>query len=171
MAPTDINKSLAIANAYTEMRTQLFAIFRQVCMPEADCEDMVQEVFVRLLGVDTLQVETVNAIAATIAFRLRIDYLRRRAFMRRLYKEPPRAEIYEKAAAHSNDCELRELISIEQRAIERLLPENQRIYRLSRFQGKSNNEIAQIMAMSYRSVESRLYRSRMLVRQAVAKAM
>lgn len=171
MAPTENNKSKAIANAYIEMRAQLLAIFRQVCMPEADCEDMVQEVFVRLLGIETLQTETVNAIAATIAFRLRIDYLRRRAFMRRLYKDAPRAEIYEQAAISYNTCELRELISIEQNAIAQLRPENQRIYRLSRFQDKTYDEIADIMSMSYRSVESRLYRSRMFVREQVAKAM
>lgn len=171
MAPNEISKSQAITQAYMEMRTQLFAIFRQACMPEADCEDMIQEVFVRLLRVETLQAETVNAMVVTIAFRLRVDYLRRRAFLHRLYKDTDRAEYYDQATTNVNPCELRELISIEQNAIARLLPENQRIYRLSRFQGKTNDEIANIMAMSYRSVESRLYRSRMLVRQEVAKAM
>ena len=170
MTPTETDKSKAIANAYIEMRAQLLAIFRQVCMPEADCEDMVQEVFVRLLGVETLHTETVNAIAVTIAFRLRIDYLRRRAFLRRLYKDTPRAEMFEQAAVGYNMCELRELINIEQNAIAQLRPENQRIYRLSRFLDKTNDEIAAIMSMSYRSVESRLYRSRMFVREQVAKA-
>ena len=169
MTPTETNKSKAIANAYIEMRAQLLAIFRQVRMPEADCEDMVQEVFVKLLGVETLQTETVNAIVTTIAFRLRIDYLRRRAFLHRLYKDTPRAEIYEPMGYSNNTCELRELISIEQNAIARLRPENQRIYRLSRFDNKTNDEIADIMSMSYRSVESRLYRSRLFVREQVAK--
>ena len=91
--------------------------------------------------------------------------------MRRLYKDAPRAEIYEQAAISYNTCELRELISIEQNAIAQLRPENQRIYRLSRFQDKTYDEIADIMSMSYRSVESRLYRSRMFVREQVTKAM
>ena len=46
---------------------------------------------------------------------------------------------------------------------------NRRIYELSRFEEKNYHEIADIMDMSYRAVESRVYRTRMEVRGGIRK--
>lgn len=70
------DKYQAISATYEEMRSSLFSIFRQVNIPEEECKDLVQNVFVRLLSIDTLRLETVKGITATIALRMRTDYLR-----------------------------------------------------------------------------------------------
>ena len=53
--------------------------------------------------------------------------------------------------------------------VEGMSNKNRKVYELSRFEEKSYNEIAEILNMSYRSVESRLYRARNEVRQTLRK--
>ncbi|RKW62631.1 MAG: hypothetical protein D8B52_00285, partial [Prevotella sp.] len=77
MGLVQTNHIQAISAVYKEMKLSVFSIFRQVGIPESDCEDLVQDVFVKLLSIDTLRTETIKGITATIALRLRIDYLRR----------------------------------------------------------------------------------------------
>ena len=53
--------------------------------------------------------------------------------------------------------------------VEGMSNKNRKVYELSRFEEQSYNEIAEILNMSYRSVESRLYRARNEVRQTLRK--
>ena len=130
------------------MRSSLFSIFRQVNIPEEECKDLVQNVFVRLLSIDTLRLETIKGITATIALRMRTDYLRHRAFVRKMYSDVDTADIFD-YGYHDTSLD--------------------KVYELSRFEEQSYNEIAEILNMSYRSVESRLYRARNEVRQTLRK--
>ena len=59
---------------------------------------------------------------------------------------------------------IKELYALEQTALDRMAPANRQIYLLSHYADKTNEEIAQTLSMSYRAVESRLYRSRQDVR-------
>ena len=43
-----------IGNAYQQVRQEVFSIFRQACIAEDTCEDLVQEVFVKVLGMDVI---------------------------------------------------------------------------------------------------------------------
>lgn len=162
------DKYQAISATYEEMRSSLFSIFRQVNIPEEECKDLVQDVFVRLLSIDTLRLETIKGITATIALRMRTDYLRHRAFVRKMYSDVDTADIFD-YGYHDTSLDTAELASNEMKIVEGMSNKNRKVYELSRFEEQSYNEIAEILNMSYRSVESRLYRARNEVRQTLRK--
>lgn len=162
------DRTILVDQTYRKMWGSVLAIFRQAGLCEADCEDLAQNVFLRLMSIDVLLAETIEGMTATIAYHLRIDYLRRRAAIRRHFAETLTADAF---AAHRSDERvlLRELYSLEQTAINRMTPANRQIYLLSHYADKTNEEIAEVLSMSYRAVESRLYRSRQEVRTYVRR--
>ncbi len=163
-----MNLTAAIGDTYIEMRSSLLSIFRQVNIPEEECKDLVQEVFVRLLRIDTLHIETIRGITVTIAMRIRTDYLRRRAFLHKLYSNAATADIYD-AGYNDTSFDAKEIAEAEREIVGSMTATNRRIYELSRFEEKNYHEIADIMDMSYRAVESRVYRTRVEVRGGIRK--
>lgn len=163
-----INRVHLLDKTYRKMWDAVLAIFRQACLCEADCEDLAQNVFVRLMSIDLLLPDTIEGMTATIAYHLRTDYLRRRAAIRKHFSETMTADAFD---SHQTDERvlLKELFALEQTALERMTSDNRQIYMLSHYADKSNEEIAQTLSMTYRAVESRLYRSRQEVREYVRR--
>lgn len=163
-----IHRVQLLDKTYRKMRDTVLAIFRQACLCEADCEDLAQNVFLRLMSIDLLLPETIEGMTATIAYHLRTDYLRRRAAIRKHFTETLTADAYD---AHRSDegVLLKELFALEQTALDHMSSANRQIYMLSHYADKSNEEIAQTLSMTYRAVESRLYRSRQEVREYVRR--
>lgn len=168
MGQQSAEKTNAISNTFVEMRGTLLSIFRQANIPEEECKDLVQDVFLRLLSIDVLRTETIKNITATIALRMRTDYLRHKAMIRRLYSDIDTADIYD-YGYNDTSFDAKELALCETKIIESMCNTNRQIYELSRFEDYNYDEIAQTMNMSYRSVESRLYRARHDVRTAIRK--
>lgn len=62
------NRVILIDQTYRKMWGSVLAIFRQACLCEADCEDLAQNVFLRLMSLDLLVPETIEGMTATIAY-------------------------------------------------------------------------------------------------------
>lgn len=159
-------KNKAISDTFTGMKDVLLSIFRQAGIPEEDCKDLVQNVFLRLLSIDMLRLETIKSITATIALRMRTDYLRHKALMHRLYATADTADIFD-YGYNDTSFDARELAQCESMIASKMNDSYRRIYEMSRFNGCSYEEIADAMNISYRAVESRLYRARNFVRNSI----
>jgi RNA polymerase sigma factor (sigma-70 family) len=170
MSNLPATKNQIIESVYRDLRPQVYAIFRSVAMPEADCEDLVQDVFLRLMQIETLVPETAKSVTMVIAMRLRTDWLRKKAIIRNAYHTVQTADIFDKQY-EDTQVPTKELMHLEICAMQTLNETTRRIYALSRFEEKSYAEIATIMNMSYRAVESRVYRSRMEVRNYIRRAL
>lgn len=169
MSSCHTEKINAIDHVYREMREQILSIFRQCSIPEAECEDLTQDVFVKLMQIDVLRLDTIQGITATIALRMRTDYLRRKAFIRKAVSEIKTANMFD-TTYNDEAYRVKELHALEQKIVDGMCELNRKIYSMSRFEQKSYAEIADTLNMSYRAVESRLYRSRAEVRENLAKA-
>lgn len=163
-----IDRQQLIERTFRKMQAPVLAIFRQAALCEADCEDLAQNVFLRLMSIDLLLPETIEGITATIAYHLRTDYLRRRAFLRSRYRDNVTADVFDDRRADDHAL-LLDIYNLEQRALERMQPVNRQIYLLSHYSGQTNDEIAVTLSMSNRAVESRLYRSRQEVRDYIRR--
>jgi len=161
------NRKQLIAQLYEETREQIFLIFRQVGIEEEGCWDKVQDVFVRLLNVDLIVPNLAKGLAVTIAYNMRTDYLRHLYIVRESHKVHP--ELFMEGIA-SNHYEAKELQELELKAVDALSEQDAQVYTLTRFDGKTPEEIGQITGLSKRAVESRLYRSRIFVRETLRKA-
>ncbi len=146
----------------------LFSIFRQACISEDTCEDLVHDVFMKIMGVDEIVISQLKALAVVIAYQKRTDYLRHRAYMTKVQND-----MYVRSGARSytqQDAEIKEILHAEMKAVNGMSELDGKTYMLSRFEEKTADEIALTLNMTKRAVESRIYRTRMLVRNNVRKA-
>ena len=157
-----------IGQTYEKVRSDIFAIFRQACIAEDICEDLVQEVFVKILGLDIIIADQLKALAVTIAYQKRTDYLRHRAYINKVQNEG--GWLMERSYTNT-EAEVNDILRAEMNVIRCFSETDSKIYKLSRFEDLAADEIVIQTNLSKRAVESRLYRTRIQVREGVRKAM
>ena len=157
-----------IGQVYKEMRTDIYSIFRQACISEADCEDLVQDVFVKILKLDAILPESLKALVARMAYQKRIDYFRHHAYIKKM-----NADMQGWNMEHSyvnTNAEVSDILHVEMKVIRCMSPLDRKTYELNRFEDKTSDEIALALNLTKKAVDSRLYRARLLVRNSVKEA-
>lgn len=144
-----------IETYYRDHRDELLAFVSSRLGGAVEAEDIVQNVFLRLLTTDKMITEiTLPALTYTIARNLISDYYRRR----NTYEE------FEHFIKRSSDdyssmesvISAKELTELLERGLARI-PENFReIYRMHIYGGMKVGEISQTLGEGYKSVEHRL---------------
>ena len=156
-----------IGQTYQKVRQEIFSIFRQACIAEDTCEDLVQDVFMKIMGLDIIIEEQLKGMAVTMAYQKRTDYLRHRACMKKVHGDLGwQMEI----SYTCKDVEVNDIMRIEMKAVNRMSETDCRIYKMTRFEEKTADEIVLETGLSIRAVESRIYRTRMMVRECVRRA-
>ena len=167
MEVTQAKNREIIGRTYEKIRSEIFSIFRQVCIAEDTCEDLVQEVFVKILGIDVIIEEQLKGMAVTIAYQKRTDYLRHRAYINKVHNDG--GWLMERCYS-DNKAEVNDILQAEMKVVNGFSETDSKIYRLSRFEDLSADEIVLRTNLSKRAVESRLYRTRIQVREGVRRA-
>ena len=157
-----------IGQVYQEMRTEIYSIFRQACIPEADCEDLVQDVFVKILKLDAILPDSLKALVARMAYQRRIDYFRHRQFINKVNIDMQGWDMEQSVV--NTSAEVSDILRVELKAIRCMSKLDRKTYEMSRFDDKPAEEIALELHLSKKAVDSRLYRTRILVRSTVKKA-
>ena len=161
--------SQMIGQTYREARQDIYAIFRQAGIAEDTCEDLVQEVFVKIMGLDVIIASQLKALAVRIAYQKRIDYLRHRAYINKVYGDM-RGWQMEQTCTNS-EAEVNDILQVEMKVVRCMSELDGKTYMLSRFEDKTADEIALTLNLTKRAVESRLYRTRNMVRGEVKRVM
>lgn len=161
-------KVYLIETYYIEHRDELLAYVSSRLGGSVESEDIVQNIFVRLLTTDKMITPvTLPALVYTIARNLITDYYRRH----NTYEE---FEHFIKGFSEEDDLmesviSARELTELLERSLARV-PENCReVYRLHIYGGMKVSEISQTLGEGYKSVEHRLGYARKTVRQYLRK--
>lgn len=158
------NQQLIITNYYAQHRGEIVD-FIAVRLTDADeAEDMVQDLFLRLLrGHQLITPVTLPCLVYTMARHSIADYYRRRRvreeFEHYLIKNTD--SIWEMESIIS----ARMLMERMERTLARLPEACGRIYRLHIYDGLKVSDIAQQLALPYKQVENRLGQARKAVRQ------
>ena len=157
-----------IETYYTDHRDELLAFVSSRLGGSEESEDIVQNVFLRLLTTDKMITEiTLPALVYTMTRNLITDYYRRRHTYEAF-------EHFIKGSSEEDDSmesvfSARELTELLERGLVRV-PENCReIYRLHIYGGMKVSEISQAIGEGYKSVEHRLGTARKAVRQYLRK--
>ena len=153
-----------ITNYYEAHRGELLAYVSSRLCGADEAEDLVQDVFMRLLtGFRLITPVTLPSLVYTIARNLIFDYYRKRQSR----------DAYEHAlhSTTSTDGEAERLLSVREiteqmeRGLARL-PENCReVYRLHIYDGMKAGEISQALGQGYKTVEHRLGLARKEIRK------
>lgn len=162
------NNRQIIGETYQKVRQEIFAIFRQACIAEDTCEDLVQEVFLKIMGLDVIIEDQLKGMAVTIAYQKRTDYLRHRACIKKIHDNL--GWQMERSYSHQ-EAEVNDILRVEMNVIKRMSETDCQVYQMTRFEEKTADEIALELNLSKRAVESRIYRTRNMVRNDVRKAM
>lgn len=172
MKPTTIVKqSQLIADFFVAYQQELvnFATIRLGNREES--EDVIQDVFVKLMSFDGLINEaTIKSFAFTIASNKIKDLLRRRVFRRQVEENTQ----YEMTLQHSSVervVEYHETLKLVHEKMNAMSPARAKVYEMSLCQGMSVGEIAEKLNVSKRTVESQLFTSRKQMRIWLSEAM
>lgn len=154
-----------IARSYENYRCQLMHYIGYYITDKDDTEDLVQDVFLRLMGCrQMLREETVKVFIFTIARHLLTDYLRR------YYKKQEiTSYLYNQTESFVNDVESRvvadDLKSRELKKVELMPSQRRKVYCMSRFEGRSVADISISLKLSLRTVENHLLLGRKMIRE------
>lgn len=156
-----------MGKAFACYREEVLSVFLQYGICNEDAEDLLQNVFLKLLGVDIVYEDSLKALVMITAMNLRKDYCRKQAFRHRSMAAMDEPGVYEYSCEH--EVMAADIESMEQSIVSNRLNDiNATIYSLSRHEGLSAKEIALRLELDVRAVESRLYYSRKLVRGEMA---
>ncbi len=165
-----MNNRQTIADYYAHHRDEIVG-FVAVRVGDNDAaQDVVQDVFVRLLQSDKLISETtLPALVLTMARHAVADWFRRR----RIREEYEHYIIGTGDDSDSMDSviSVRELMERMERTLARLAPECREVYRLHIYGGMQVSQIAEETHQPYRAVEYRLGQARKEVRRQLRQCM
>ena len=129
---------LVIGETYQKVSAEIFAIFRQACIAEDTCEDLVQEVFMKIMTLDIIIPELLKGMAVKMAYQKRIDYLRHRACKNKVHDDL--GWQIERSYTHT-EAEVNDILQVEMKTISRMSEKDALVYRLTRFEEKTADEI------------------------------
>ncbi len=156
-------------SVYMRKRNQVLSIFLQAGINVSEAEDMTQDVFVRLLSVDVLNRDTVDAMVIKIAFNLKTDYFRKRRLPRVSLSDI--FDIEDRNNTPLTDMYVMDIIRHEDEAVKALPPMQAKAYVMSMREDISLSDISDILGVSPRTVETHLYLSRRKVRNYLRKVL
>ena len=164
---TDNHK--AITAFYTQHRTTVIDWARKRGMDTDEAQDLVQDVFVRLLRTDKMISEvTLPALAYQTFTRLFLDRWRHRRCVERhelyLMRQQSWTDGHAVVSAH-------ETMNMFEQGMARLDESACRILRMNIEEGKKVSEIADCLQLKYKTAENKLYFARKELRQYMRKAM
>lgn len=164
MKPTTVTQQQMIADFYKEYQVKLvnFAVARLGNWQEA--EDLVQDVFVKLMTYDgIINKTTIRSFVFTITNHEIMNILRRRACRHKVEENVA----YEQELQHcavERVVEYHDTLRMVNYCVDQLTPSCAKVYRMTLFDGKCTGEIAKELNVSKRTVESQLLTSRKKVR-------
>ena len=159
-----MNTFLTLTNYYDTHRDELLAYVSSRLGNSVEAEDLVQNVFLRLLTSDKMITDvTLSALVYTTTRNLITDYYRRRTHFEAYEHYLKNTDsIDESAESILSICDITEQL---ERGLARV-PENCReVYRLHIYGGMKVAEISERLGEGYKSVEHRLGIARKSVRQ------
>lgn len=156
-----------IGETYQKVRQEIFSIFRQACIDTDTCEDLVQDVFLKIMNLDVILEDQLKGMVVTMAYQKRTDYLRRRACMNKVHDKL--SWMMERNYTNT-EAEVNDILRLEMKAIRCMSETDSQIYQMTRFEEKTADEIVLETGLTKRAVESRIYRTRNTIRRVVREA-
>ena len=118
-------------------------------------EELVQEVFVKLWQKREDEIQNLGGWLHTVASNLTINYLRRLARENRLYSEMKASTILYTESTKET-IEFHESVALFEKALEKLPPQQKKVYIMTHKEGLSRDEIAEKLDVSPNTVKNHL---------------
>lgn len=161
------SNSVTIKKFYTEHLDELRSYVKNKVRDSEAADDIVQNVFIRLLSFDgDINGEKLSNLAYSIAHNMVCDYFKHKKceseYAVYVYSMPDRDSCYASPA-----YAVSELMAILECGISRLNEGQRRVYKMNVYEGLAVSEISKTLKMNYKSVENRLGSARKAIRKYV----
>lgn len=164
-------KQSLITEIYNRYFCEIKLYFLRYTHDEMQAEDMVQDLFVKLMNYSDMIVDdTAKSFVFTIAKRMVVDDARHQEFVRRAMKGFLLDQEQQRFWQDSETLECKQIAEMEQAKLRSMPPRMAQVYSLTRFEGKTSQELADELHISKRTVEYHLLMARREVRIALKKA-
>ena len=154
-----------VGKAFANYRNEVLSVFLQYGISMEDAEDLTQNVFLKLLGVDIVHEESLKALVMVTALNLRKDYCRRQAFRRKSLAAMDTPDTIQHSCEH--EVMAKDIEAVEQYVVSKRLNSINAICIISVVFSQSK-DIALRLGLDVRAVEYRLYYARKIVREKIA---
>lgn len=149
-----------VAALYTEYYQDLKLYLMSYTHDEATAEDMVQNLFIKVMGLDLINETTAKSLLFVMASRMMIDDARHRTFMRKLLNGVKQTMSEMDSTSISEKVNCNQIEELEEYRLQHMPNQRATIYRMNRKEELTSAEIAQQLNLSKRTVENHLYISR-----------
>ena len=167
-----MNNNQLLSNYYLMHRDELVSFIAVRTLDAIEAEDIVQDIFLRLLrGQHLITPQTLPSLLHTMARHAVCDYYRRR----HVHEEYEHYIQTSDIRLQTSDDDTESIFSAQQlmermeRSLARLPKACCEIYRLHIYDGMKVSDIAQELSLPYKQVENRLGQARKAVRQQLRK--
>ena len=167
-----MNNNQLLSNYYSMHRDELVSFIAVRTVDAIEAEDIVQDIFLRLLrGQHLITPQTLPSLLHTMARHAVCDYYRRR----HVHEEYEHYIQTSDFSCQTSDDSVESVFSAQQlmermeRSLARLPKACCEIYRLHIYDGMKVSDIAQELSLPYKQVENRLGQARKAVRQQLRK--
>lgn len=167
-----IDRNQLITKVFNETRKDLVPFFFRYVKNRQEAEDMVQDLFLKILSQDVVLMESAaRYYIFYVAKNMAIDVVRHKQFVTRAMEAYGKHREGERFWEENETMECKQLAEMEQRELQKLSPKQRRVYALSRFEDKTAEEISLLTNACQRTVEYQLYIARKKVRSGLMMAM
>lgn len=140
-------------------KVRAFAL--HILMSEEDAEDISQDIFLKLLELPKIWREKEVEIRSGYLFKMAknhiFNFIKHKNIERKYQQELIRRNLIAEEFDLNDNLHLKEIELLITYTIEQMPQRRKIVFKMSRYEGKSNNQIAEILEMSVRTVERHLY--------------
>lgn len=148
-------KQLAVA--YRKYYVDLCQYFIFYTHNKMSAEDMVQDLFLKVMAIDLIRRDTVKNLLFVMARRMIIDDARHKAFVRQAKEKLQDDVAWYDVISPLNKLETTDILSLLDRHLTMMAPRRACIYRMYHKDEFSSKEISEKLNISQRTVETHLY--------------
>lgn len=155
---TEIQNRNLVASIYKRYYTDVRCYFQAYTHNRMAAEDMTQDLFFKVMNIDTISGKTARNLLFVMAKRMIIDDARHKTFVREVEKDMLlKQDIY--ASSPAQRIEAANILSLVTQHLDTLAPKRSHIYKMYKYDGMTTDEISQQLSLSKRTVETHLYLS------------
>lgn len=147
-----------VASIYKRYYTDLRIYFQSYTHDLMAAEDMVQNLFLKVMTIDTITDETAKNLLFVMAKRMIIDDARHKAFVRDAERDLMQHQAF-CTSSPARRIEAANILSLVSRRINALAPKRAQIFKMYKLEGMTADEIAAQTNLSKRTVETHIYLS------------
>ena len=161
-----MNNNQLISNYYSEHRDEIINFIAVRIMDATEAEDIVQDIFLRLLrGHHLMTPDTIPALVYTMARHAVSDFSRHRRVSEEYEHYIQTSDFKPQTSDIESIYSAQQIVERMERSLARLPKACCEIYRLHIYDGMKVSAIAKELSLPYKQVENRLGQARKAVRQ------